>query len=439
MHQILTEHLILQKSKADNVVHVRNLNVWGMDLVNADILSTLPNLEVCSLSVNAISNLEVFSKCGCLRELYLRKNAIRDLSEVRHLQKCRKLTSLWLSENPCADDPDYRATVIGMLPGLQKLDDQDITEGERDAVHMRQTDVRRASKDAAPQANGHRRATARAPASAANSSFDDAQENRYNGDEVPVGAGRKKPGRRTEPPRRVQREEPAQNPQPQRRHREEHAEERRHQEERAAEPRRHTEDPRRHRDEHVEEPRRHAEEPRRHRDEHADDQPRRRRDEHQEDRRHRDEHVEHRPHRDEFMDERHTRRAHREEVADERSTARHQHARPHREDLYADDRHGEDAHRRGPDARGHYVEDHSHRGWAEDARRARKPRQEEPHDAYAPPEPAAFGDENGQSALDDSQKRIITSILSLLPMLSAHNLQLVREEATQLISDCRHR
>eukprot|EP00754_Rhynchopus_humris_P022435 Rhum_TRINITY_DN14790_c36_g1::Rhum_TRINITY_DN14790_c36_g1_i1::g.118228::m.118228 len=129
--QSLNENLIRQKAKVDDIRHVRNLNVWGMDLVDIQILKRLPNLEVCSLSVNKIESLDVFEACPRLTELYLRKNLVADLSELYHLSHCPMLKSLWLSENPVARHPGYRLFAIKLLRNLQKLDDSDVSEGER--------------------------------------------------------------------------------------------------------------------------------------------------------------------------------------------------------------------------------------------------------------------------------------------------------------------
>ena len=109
-------------------------------------------------SVNKISTLADFVNCLNLEELYIRKNEIRDLAEIRHLKKwdwqdrlfatlvkthlvlllfcfywsetvnnqfcCRlpKLCKLWLADNPCAETEKYRLTVLKHLPNLQKLD-----------------------------------------------------------------------------------------------------------------------------------------------------------------------------------------------------------------------------------------------------------------------------------------------------------------------------
>ena len=45
----------------------------------------MPNLEVLSLSVNKISTLKDLNNCNKLQELYLRKNNISDIREIKHL------------------------------------------------------------------------------------------------------------------------------------------------------------------------------------------------------------------------------------------------------------------------------------------------------------------------------------------------------------------
>lgn len=53
-------------------------------------------------SINKINNLEDFSQCKRLEELYIRQNDIRDINQVCHLQNLSNLKNLWLGENPCA-------------------------------------------------------------------------------------------------------------------------------------------------------------------------------------------------------------------------------------------------------------------------------------------------------------------------------------------------
>jgi len=53
------------------------------------------------------------------------------LRDVAYLQKLPNLRVLWLSNNPCAENDNYRLYVIKMLPGLIKLDNAEVTQEEK--------------------------------------------------------------------------------------------------------------------------------------------------------------------------------------------------------------------------------------------------------------------------------------------------------------------
>lgn len=127
----LTRELILNKCKTDNLFLLKNLNFWGHDIEDVSILNNMPNVEVLALSINKITTLRDFQNCSKLQELYVRRNNIKSLSELRYLQHLPYLRILWLNENPCDQHPNYRQTVINMLPNLQKLDNKEITSEER--------------------------------------------------------------------------------------------------------------------------------------------------------------------------------------------------------------------------------------------------------------------------------------------------------------------
>jgi len=131
MSKPLTADLILQRTKANSLDAVKNLNLWGNDIDDVRILKEMPNIEVLSLSVNKISSLKPFQYCKKLTELYLRKNLIADLSEIKYIQPLPGLKVLWLWDNPCAEVPNYRETVLAALPNLVKLDNQAVTPEER--------------------------------------------------------------------------------------------------------------------------------------------------------------------------------------------------------------------------------------------------------------------------------------------------------------------
>ena len=131
MSKKLSRELIAQKVKSDRIESIRNLNLWGSNIEDISIIEEMPSLEIVSLSVNKIRTLRPFANLANLRELYLRRNLISNLNEIKYLTDCQNLSVLWLSENPICDNPNYRAVVICVLPQLQKLDDIAITDAER--------------------------------------------------------------------------------------------------------------------------------------------------------------------------------------------------------------------------------------------------------------------------------------------------------------------
>jgi len=91
----------------------------------------MPNIEICSLSLNKINTLKDFGPLKKLAELYLRKNMISELTEAKYLVHCPNLKVLWLQDNPIAEHPLYRQYIIKLLPNLIKLDSAAITPEER--------------------------------------------------------------------------------------------------------------------------------------------------------------------------------------------------------------------------------------------------------------------------------------------------------------------
>ena len=54
---MLTKEEILSKYKVKSLEDIKNINLWGCDLTNIDIISEMKNVEVVSLSLNKISYL----------------------------------------------------------------------------------------------------------------------------------------------------------------------------------------------------------------------------------------------------------------------------------------------------------------------------------------------------------------------------------------------
>lgn len=132
---------VRQRTKCDRLEDVRALNLWGHDIADASLVSQMPNAEVLSLSVNKLTTLKPFSYCSRLKELYLRRNNIADLDEVAYLKPLRQLRVLWLSDNPIAHHPTYRRLVASTVPSLQKLDNLEITDEEREEPPVHSTEL----------------------------------------------------------------------------------------------------------------------------------------------------------------------------------------------------------------------------------------------------------------------------------------------------------
>lgn len=130
MSKTLTMDLIIAKCKTDRLTLVKNINLWGNDLREVSMISQMHNLEVVSLSVNKISTLSPFKNLRHLRELHLRKNDIQNLEELFFLCDLSELRVLSLSENPIAQQENYKNTILEILPNLTKLDDKFLCENE---------------------------------------------------------------------------------------------------------------------------------------------------------------------------------------------------------------------------------------------------------------------------------------------------------------------
>ncbi|OHT16706.1 Leucine Rich Repeat family protein [Tritrichomonas foetus] len=124
---ILNELMIFQKTRTQNLLDVRTLNMWGYELEDVTILSKLTNAETISLPINKIRTLAPFQTCRSLKNLLLRQNNISDLNEIEYLADLPNLRNLTLADNPIASIPGYRETVISAIPQLEKLDDIEVT------------------------------------------------------------------------------------------------------------------------------------------------------------------------------------------------------------------------------------------------------------------------------------------------------------------------
>ena len=126
---MLTKEDILSKYKANSLEDIKNINLWGSDLTNVDIISEMKNVEVVSLSLNQITSLKPFQNLHNLKELYLRKNNISNIKEIDYLKQCENLKILWIEENPlCEKNPNYQKEIIKELPQIIKLDNKPVKD-----------------------------------------------------------------------------------------------------------------------------------------------------------------------------------------------------------------------------------------------------------------------------------------------------------------------
>ena len=147
---MLTKELILSKnSKKLDLSEITKLNIYGEDLEDISILSSMPKLEYLSLSCNNISSLSSLSNCIYLREIYLRNNNISSFEELNNLRNLFNLKVLWLDGNPICDDNYYRKKVLNILPQVISLDNKKrILKRERANVKARnQSEQKRVKKD----------------------------------------------------------------------------------------------------------------------------------------------------------------------------------------------------------------------------------------------------------------------------------------------------
>ena len=82
---VLTKEFILNKCKTDSLNKIKKLDIWSSDLEEVSLVKEMPNLEICSLSLNKVTGLADFKTSYNLVELYLRKNRIANLNEILYL------------------------------------------------------------------------------------------------------------------------------------------------------------------------------------------------------------------------------------------------------------------------------------------------------------------------------------------------------------------
>uniref|UniRef100_A0A0K0EJS5 Protein C21orf2 n=1 Tax=Strongyloides stercoralis TaxID=6248 RepID=A0A0K0EJS5_STRER len=123
----LTSAIIYSRTRCSTDT-VKKMNLWGCEIDDISICKEMVNIQVLSLSRNKIKTCEPLQYCINLEELYLRGNEIEDFHEFDWLKGLKKLKILWIDENPCTKNIDYRKAIVRLIPSLTKLDDRCVSE-----------------------------------------------------------------------------------------------------------------------------------------------------------------------------------------------------------------------------------------------------------------------------------------------------------------------
>ncbi|XP_072288035.1 centriolin isoform X3 [Pyxicephalus adspersus] len=97
------------------------------------------NLQKLNIAGNQIEHIPVWfgKKLKSLSTLNLKQNKIFSLQDISRLKTLKDLTSLFLAHNPIANLPHYRLYIIFHLRSLNVLDDQPVSNQERQEAHER--------------------------------------------------------------------------------------------------------------------------------------------------------------------------------------------------------------------------------------------------------------------------------------------------------------
>ncbi len=100
------------------------MNLWGNEI--EDIFNIIRITKIRNIFIKwwKYINLKNFQNHENLKELYLRKNFIATLEQIKYLEKCKNLSILVLKDNPITSISDYKNKIIEILPQLKKLDDE---------------------------------------------------------------------------------------------------------------------------------------------------------------------------------------------------------------------------------------------------------------------------------------------------------------------------
>ncbi|EDV26982.1 uncharacterized protein TRIADDRAFT_22994, partial [Trichoplax adhaerens] len=152
----VTEQLIRRRAEHNNmeittleeislhqqdIEKIEYLDKWCRDLTilylqsnlipKIENVSRLKKLKYLNLALNNVERIENLEGCESLEKLDLTVNFVGELTSVECLKKLYNFKELYLTGNPCIEYEHYREYVIATLPGLKRLDGQDVERSER--------------------------------------------------------------------------------------------------------------------------------------------------------------------------------------------------------------------------------------------------------------------------------------------------------------------
>ncbi|KAK6965302.1 leucine-rich repeat-containing protein 23-like isoform X2 [Biomphalaria glabrata] len=132
LHTLELRNNKLKSLEGINLPNLKNLFVASNLLKKIEGMSRLPGLNTIHLRENQIESLEGFSELQMnLQYINLRGNAIPNVREVTKLKVLPMLRAVVLSENPCAEEDDYRLETLIAIRTLERLDKDEYSPEER--------------------------------------------------------------------------------------------------------------------------------------------------------------------------------------------------------------------------------------------------------------------------------------------------------------------
>ncbi|NXN96732.1 CNTRL protein, partial [Rhinopomastus cyanomelas] len=135
----LSNNKIEKIEKLDKLMKLQELNLSYNHISKIEGIEHMQNLQKLNLAGNEIEHIPVWvgKKLRSLRILNLKQNKISSLHDIAKLKPLQDVTSLILADNPVVNLPHYRLYTIFHLRALENLDDQPVTNQDRQEALQR--------------------------------------------------------------------------------------------------------------------------------------------------------------------------------------------------------------------------------------------------------------------------------------------------------------